>query len=156
MVASTSLWHNTVEDVLGNMCLTKTGFEGGCLSSASDKGAEDRWGKSGLTKRLKKKLRMKKRMIGIQFVFLVAFVWVWIWCPVLTQTAHPALCQPCWFPDSLQQWVIHCHKPPTCCYQNTVEAPGLLWMCNKPLLLEDNGMKAREKAVSTEVQPFGF
>lgn len=27
MVASTSLWHNTVEEVLGNMCLTKTGFE---------------------------------------------------------------------------------------------------------------------------------
>lgn len=27
MVASTSLRHNTVEDVLGNMCLTKTGFE---------------------------------------------------------------------------------------------------------------------------------
>lgn len=32
----------------------------------------------------------------------------------------------------------------------------MLWMCNKPLLLEDNGMKAREKAVSTKVQPFGF
>lgn len=27
MVASTSLRHNTVEDVLGHMCLTKTGFE---------------------------------------------------------------------------------------------------------------------------------
>lgn len=35
-------------------------------------------------------------------------------------------------------------------------AAQLVRMCNKPLLLEDNGIKAREKAVSTEAQPSGF
>lgn len=57
IVASTSLWHNTVDDVLGKMCLTKTG-----LRTETTHQRHARWEKKMRGRWQKKRINIENRL----------------------------------------------------------------------------------------------
>lgn len=103
----------------------------------------------------------KKRMTGSLFVFIVAFVLVRIWDPALIQAAHPSLWAEPQIHSTSELYTV---TVPLQCTLPFV-APMLSAHCGASQWAEgvhpaptplNNGMKGREKAVSTETQLWGF